>query len=74
MTQLYRARQDWTLLASSDQVTVIEAAARRYSAVVDTKTADSTVVWVVDSYGFRHAFDPREDVELTVQTEYGPSG
>lgn len=74
MTQQYQVRQDWTRLASGDPVTVIEADGQRYSAVVDTKTADSTVVWVFDSYGFRRAFDHREDVELTVQTEAALAG
>lgn len=69
MRQQFRARQDWTVLDANDPVEVVEANGRRYPAVVDTKTADSTVVWVIDTSGCRRAFDYREDVGLTVLAE-----
>lgn len=66
MRQEFHAMQDWTLLDSNDSVEVVEANGRRYPAVVDTKTADSTVVWVIDELGSRRAFHCRENVGLTV--------
>ncbi|APX00422.1 MULTISPECIES: hypothetical protein [unclassified Arthrobacter] len=69
MRQQFRATQDWTLLAANDPVEVVESNGRRYPAVVDTKTADSTVVWVIDESGSRRAFDYREDVGLNVLVE-----
>ena len=69
MRQEFRAIQDWTLLAANDAVEVFEGNGRSYPAVVDTKTPDSTVVWVIDESGRRRAFDRREDVRLTVAAE-----
>ncbi|QCO98034.1 hypothetical protein FCN77_10320 [Arthrobacter sp. 24S4-2] len=66
MTPQIRGAQNWTRLAECDLVDVHEGTVRRFSAVVDIKPADSIVVWVVDSYGFRSAFDHREEVELPV--------
>lgn len=56
-----------------DSVEVIEASGRQYSAVVDAKTADSSVVWVIDTSGCRSAFDHRADVELTVLPKNAPT-
>ncbi len=64
MRQELLAIQDWTLLAADNPVEVVEANGRRYPAVVDTKTDDSTVVWVIDESGSRRAFDCREGVGL----------
>jgi len=48
---------------------VVEANGRRYPAIRHTKTADSTVVWVIDASGCRRAFNYREDVGLIVLAE-----
>lgn len=65
MRQQFRSIQDWTLLAANDPVEVVEENGRRYPAVVDMKTADSAVIWVIDGSGSRRAFDCREGVGLT---------
>lgn len=57
--------QDWAELNPGDSVTVTEPGRRStYQATVDTKTADSCVVWILADLGVRRAFDSREGVEL----------
>ena len=56
--------QDWTVLDPEDLVTVTEPGGRCYPAMVNEKTHDSSVIWIVDGAGFRRAFDHREGVTL----------
>lgn len=65
--------QDWGLLAVGDQVQVKETHGRPYQAIIDDKTTDSAVVWVVDPNGYRRAFDHREDIELIVEATDTPA-
>lgn len=61
--------QDWTQLTVGGAVVISERGRAGYPATIDTKTNDSTVVWVVDGSGQRRAFDCREDVVLNVVPE-----
>lgn len=56
--------RDWSDLDPDDRVAVTEPGRQSYPATIDTKTADSAVVWVIDGGGQRRAFDNREGVEL----------
>ncbi|MDP9696767.1 UNVERIFIED_ORG: hypothetical protein J2X79_004350 [Arthrobacter globiformis] len=56
--------RDWSALSVGDRVVVTEPGRQGFQATVDTKTADSAVVWVVDDGGQRRAFDHREGVDL----------
>ncbi|HKS03108.1 MAG TPA: hypothetical protein VJS86_15655 [Arthrobacter sp.] len=56
--------QDWARLRAGDHVVVIDEGTE-FPALVDTKTDDSTVVWVVGAAGRpRRAIDYREGVVL----------
>ncbi|MHC6592873.1 hypothetical protein OUO20_05635 [Arthrobacter sp. FX8] len=59
-----RLVRDWSGLSPEDKVVVTEPGRQGYPATIDTKTADSAVVWVIDDGGQRRAFDHREGVEL----------
>lgn len=56
--------REWSALSPEDKVIVTEPGRQGYTATIDTKTADSAVVWVIDDGGQRRAFDHREGVEL----------
>jgi hypothetical protein len=58
--------QDWSELAEGVKVAITEPNNDSYSAIVDTKTADSAVVWIIDDWGQRRAFDHREGIEFAV--------
>ncbi|QSZ51870.1 hypothetical protein RI444_01750 [Paenarthrobacter sp. AT5] len=62
MSQTYYPAQDWTELEAKDIVRVIEPGRAAYRATIDTKTPDSSVVWVITATGYRRAFDAREGV------------
>lgn len=64
MSQTNYPVQDWTELAAKDLVRVIEPGRAAYRATIDTKTLDSTVVWVITDTGYRRAFDVREGVQI----------
>jgi hypothetical protein len=61
--------QDWSGLTAGNEVTVTEPGRGSFSARVETKTADSAVVWVIGYGGQRRAFDHREDVKVVVLPE-----
>ena len=63
MIDEYVAVQDWTALDIDVQVTIAEPGRSPYTAKVESKTADSSVIWIVDNDGYRRAFDHREGVE-----------
>lgn len=60
--------QDWSELNRHDEVAVTEPGGRKYLASVDVKTADSHVVWVVETEGTRKAFDYRQGTTLVLVT------
>ena len=64
MSQTNYPVQDWTELAAKDLVRVIEPGRAAFRATVDTKTLDSSVVWVTTDTGYRRAFDVREGVQI----------
>ncbi|WP_416429783.1 hypothetical protein [Paenarthrobacter nicotinovorans] len=64
MSQTYYPAQDWTELAAKEIVRVIEPGIAAYRATIDTKTLDSSVVWVITATGYRRAFDAREGVRI----------
>lgn len=64
MSQSNYPVQDWTELAANDRVRVIEPGRAAYRATIDTKTLDSSVVWVITDKGYRRAFDVREGVQI----------
>lgn len=64
MSQTDYPVQDWTELAANDRVRVIEPGRAAYGATIDTKTLDSSVVWVITDKGYRRAFDVREGVRM----------
>lgn len=61
--------QDWAGLTAGNQVTVTEPGRGSFPARVETKTADSAVVWVIGDGGQRRAFDHREGVKVAVLPE-----
>lgn len=66
--------RDWSALSVGDRVVVTEPGRPGCRATVDTKTADSTVVWVVDDGGQRRAFDHREGIDLVALPELATTG
>ena len=64
MSQTNYPVQDWTELAAKDLVRVIEPGRAAYRATIETKTLDSSVVWVITDTGYRRAFDAREGVRI----------
>jgi hypothetical protein len=64
MSTTYFPIQDWTELAQQDIVRVIEPGGAGYRATIDTKTPDSSVVWIITATGYRRAFDAREGVRI----------
>jgi hypothetical protein len=56
--------QDWTGLNAGDRVQVFHPKIGPYTATVDTKTADSSVLWVYREGGDRRAFDAREGIKI----------
>jgi len=64
MSQTYYPAQDWTELEAKDIVRVIEPGRAAYRATIDTKTPDSSVVWVITATGYRRAFDAKEGVRI----------
>lgn len=66
--------QDWSELAEGTHVAITEPSNARYSATVDTKTDDSTVIWVIDSWGQRRAFDHREGIRLDILHDSNVTG
>ena len=66
--------QDWSELAEGTKVAITEPRNARYSATVDTKTQDSTVVWVIDGWGHRRAFDYREGIKLDILPDSNVTG
>jgi len=66
MSQTYYPAQAWTELEAKDIVRVIEPGRVAYRATIDTKTPDSSVVWVITATGYRRAFDAREGVRIVL--------
>jgi hypothetical protein len=56
--------QDWTALNFNDRVRVLETGRPAYMASVDTKTEDSSVVWIISDQGVRRAFDAKEGIRI----------
>lgn len=57
--------QDWKKLEPGDEVIVIDTHNHETSGLVDTKTAGSDVIWIVDHKGRgRRAFDHREGIKV----------
>ena len=61
--------QDWTSLRDGDKVTITYRNGRQHLARVETKMADSSVLWIFDDFGQRRAFDHRDDVEVVHTAE-----
>ena len=66
--------QDWSALAEGTKVAISEPSNASYPAMVDTKTEDSSVVWVIDSWGQRRAFDHREGIKLDILPDPNAGG
>lgn len=58
--------QEWSGLTAGDKVVITEPGRDPYLGRLETKTADSAVVWVVDGGGQRRAFDHREGVRIAI--------
>lgn len=69
-----RRVRDWSALVVGDKVVVTEPGSQGFPATIDTKTADSAVVWVIDVGGQRRAFDHREGVDLVALPEFAAAG
>lgn len=70
----YQGRvQDWTQLTDGSAVLICERGGAGYPGTIDTKTSDSTVVWVLDSNGQRRAVDYRGGVVLSVLPASAPT-
>ena len=66
--------QDWSELAEGTKVAITEHRNTSYPAMVDTKTEDSSVVWVIDGWGHRRAFDHREGIKLDILPDPNAAG
>jgi hypothetical protein len=63
--------QDWTGLTAGDNVQVFDPRMGPYLATVDTKTDDSSVLWIHrPGGGDRRAFDAREGIEITLAPKH----
>lgn len=60
-----QVKQDWKRLEPGDHVVVIDVDDEESPGVVDCKTTQSDVIWIVDHSGRgRRAFDHREGVKV----------
>ena len=71
-SQISLAPQNWGQLEPQDQVRVIDSSGRSYAAAIDTKTSDSSVVWVRrQDIGTRHMIDHRDGIRIVSGPNWG---